>query len=212
MYTQGGVGPTLAIVQIAANSAAAKVLGIEDRKPEKSTSFSAGLVLRPLPRLTITVDAYQIKLRDRIVGTATIFTNAPTFDPDDLIWQSIVTSGFGVEAVPNVAASSFINGPSTRTRGVDFTASYAADFESMGRANFTLSGAYTKTKITRAAETPAALLAYGATINDAQSDSRSEEHTSELQSLMRNSYDGYCWKKKKEKNKLTTKEDNRTAE
>src|SRR3546814_6680486 len=27
--------------------------------------------------------------------------------------------------------------------------------------------------------------------------SRSEEHTSELQSLMRNSYAGFCWKKKK---------------
>src|SRR3546814_12012180 len=109
-------------------------------------------------------------LRDRIVGTATIFTNAPTFDPDDLIWQSIVTSGFGVEAVPNVAASSFINGPSTRTRGVDFTASYAADFERMGRANCTLSGAYTKTKITREAQTPAALLGYGEKHTEATSE------------------------------------------
>src|SRR3546814_6648543 len=27
---------------------------------------------------------------------------------------------------------------------------------------------------------------------------RSEEHTSELQSLMRNSYAGFCWKKKKQ--------------
>src|SRR3546814_21128133 len=101
---------------MADNEAGAKVLGNEDLKQEKSNSFSAGLVLRPLPRLTITVDAYQIKLRDRIVGTATIFTNAPTFDPDDLIWQSIVTSGFGVEEVPNVAASSFINGPRPHPR------------------------------------------------------------------------------------------------
>src|SRR3546814_10048042 len=31
---------------------------------------------------------------------------------------------------------------------------------------------------------------------------RSEEHTSELQSLMRNSYDVFCLKTKKEKNKL----------
>src|SRR3546814_8529277 len=123
-----------------------------NRRPPRSTRTATLFPYTTLfrsPRLTITVDAYQIKLRDRIVGTATIFTNAPTFDPDDLIWQSIVTSGFGVEAVPNVAASSFINGPSTRTRGVDFTASYAADFDSMGRENFTLSGAYTKTKITR---------------------------------------------------------------
>src|SRR3546814_9769477 len=34
---------------------------------------------------------------------------------------------------------------------------------------------------------------------------RSEEHTSELQSLMRNSYDVFCLKKKKHTNKRTTK-------
>src|SRR3546814_7714388 len=112
-----------------------------NRRPPRSTRTATLFPYTTLfrsPRLTITVDAYQIKLRDRIVGTATIFTNAPTFDPDDLIWQSIVTSGFGVEAVPNVAASSFINGPS-----------------------------------------------------------RSEEHTSELQSLMRISYAVFCLTKKK---------------
>src|SRR3546814_9827352 len=32
---------------------------------------------------------------------------------------------------------------------------------------------------------------------------RSEEHTSELQSLMRNSYDVFCLKKKTKKNKIT---------
>jgi iron complex outermembrane receptor protein len=170
-YTQVGVAPTAAVVQLAANSAASKILGIQNLKPEKSTSFSGGFVLRPLPSMTITVDAYQIGLRDRIVGTATMFAKSAGFDPNDLIWRSIVTSGFGVETVPFVGVSSFINGPATRTRGVDFTASYMADFNSMGRANFTLSGAYIDTKITKASETPAALAAYGATINDGQSDS-----------------------------------------
>lgn len=170
-YTQVGVSPTQAIVQLAANSAAAKILGIDDLKPEKSTSFSAGVVLRPLPSLTMTVDAYQIRLRDRIVGTATIYTNATGYDASDLIWQSITASGFGVETASSVGVASFINGPTTRTRGVDVTASYMADLDSLGRATFTLSGAYTRTKITKAAETPAVLLSYGATINDAQSDS-----------------------------------------
>jgi iron complex outermembrane recepter protein len=170
-YTQVGVAPTSAIVQLAANSPAAKVLGIEDLDPEKSTSYSAGFVLRPAPRLTVTIDSYQIKLRDRIVGTATMIAKSAGFDPTDLIWQSIVASGFGVESVPFVGVSSFINGPTTRTRGVDLTASYVADLEQFGRANFTLSGAYNRTKITKGSQTPAPLLAYGASINDAQSDS-----------------------------------------
>src|SRR3546814_4131559 len=40
------------------------------------------------------------------------------------------------------------------------------------------------------------------TIGDGNRQDRSEEHTSELQSLMRNSYAVFCWKKKK-------KEDNK---
>ncbi|WP_168176201.1 TonB-dependent receptor [Novosphingobium sp. PC22D] len=171
-YTQVGVGPLSANVRLAANSAAAGLLGIEPLEPEKSTSYSAGLVLRPLPSLTVTADAYQIELRDRIVGTANILTKSVGFDADDLVWQAIVASGFGVDSsVPLVAVSSFINGPTTRTRGVDFTASYAADFQGMGRANFTLSGAYTDTKITKPTQTPAPLQAYGASIADGQSDS-----------------------------------------
>jgi iron complex outermembrane receptor protein len=170
-YTQVGVSPTAAIVQLAANSAAAKVLGIADLGPEKSTSFSAGLVLRPAPRLTVTLDAYQIKLRDRIVGTATVIAKSAGVSPSDLIWQAITASGFGVETVPFVGVSSFINGPTTRTRGVDLTGSYAADLGGAGRATFTVSGAYTNTKIRKASVTPAALQAYGASIADAQSDS-----------------------------------------
>src|SRR3546814_3891128 len=39
--------------------------------------------------------------------------------------------------------------------------------------------------------------AYGITFNMHRMDSRSEEHTSELQSLMRTSYDVFCLKKKR---------------
>src|SRR3546814_6682287 len=37
---------------------------------------------------------------------------------------------------------------------------------------------------------------------------RAEEHTSELQSLMRISYAVFCWKKKKKKNKINNKDNN----
>src|SRR3546814_4697360 len=46
----------------------------------------------------------------------------------------------------------------------------------------------------------------GHTGNDAGSGERSEEHTSELQSLMRNSYAVFCWKKKKDPSATYTKQ------
>ncbi|MBU3076786.1 TonB-dependent receptor plug domain-containing protein [Sphingomonas quercus] len=51
----------------APNSAAAAGLGFGNLKPEKSTNYSLGLVLHPVERLTITIDAYRIDLRNRIV-------------------------------------------------------------------------------------------------------------------------------------------------
>jgi iron complex outermembrane receptor protein len=42
-------------------------------KPEKSTSFSAGLVLNPTPKLTITIDAYQTTIRDRIIISSSFY-------------------------------------------------------------------------------------------------------------------------------------------
>src|SRR3546814_1331238 len=44
------------------------------------------------------------------------------------------------------------------------------------------------------------------TIGRTESHGRSEEHTSELQSLMRNSYAVFCLKKKKTKNKRKSKQ------
>jgi len=52
------------------SSPGAKFLGIAGLKPEKSTSFSAGLVLRPFDGLTVTIDGYSILLRDRIVQSS----------------------------------------------------------------------------------------------------------------------------------------------
>ncbi|NIJ07158.1 iron complex outermembrane receptor protein [Sphingomonas vulcanisoli] len=54
----------------APNSAGASALGIGGLKPEKSTNFSLGLVLKPVSRLTMTVDGYMIKIRDRIVQSS----------------------------------------------------------------------------------------------------------------------------------------------
>ncbi|WP_404711831.1 TonB-dependent receptor plug domain-containing protein [Sphingomonas sp. MMS24-J13] len=169
-YTQVNVSPNSAFVQIAANSPAAKVLGIPNLKPEKSTNYSVGTVLQPVSRLTITVDAYQIKLRDRIVGSGEVDTQSASFSPADLVWQSIVKSGYAVEQLSSIGVEAFVNGPTTRTRGIDMVASYNADLGSAGHAIFSLSGAYNKTKVTKAGTVPATLTAFNPnlTLFDAQ--------------------------------------------
>ncbi|MDO6413034.1 TonB-dependent receptor [Sphingomonas sp. BIUV-7] len=51
----------------APNSAGAAALGLGGLKPEKSTSFSGGIVAHPVSRLTVTLDGYRLTIRDRIV-------------------------------------------------------------------------------------------------------------------------------------------------
>jgi len=69
-YSGINVGPASLSGIFAPNSAGAAALGISGLRPEKSTNLSLGIVLNPLPKLTITVDAYSIYLRDRIVQSS----------------------------------------------------------------------------------------------------------------------------------------------
>jgi iron complex outermembrane receptor protein len=64
------VGPASLSGIFAPNSAGAKALGISGLRPEKSTNLSVGFVFNPAPKLTITLDAYSIYLRDRIVQSS----------------------------------------------------------------------------------------------------------------------------------------------
>ena len=162
-YSATNVSPTSAIVQLPANSAAAKLLGFSNLKPEKSTNYSIGTVIRPVERLTLTVDAYQVKITDRILGTGTLFgsggaTNFP------VVTQAIVANGNILDpTVTQTGISIFTNGADTRTRGVDVVLSYLTDFGTYGNVNWTVSGNYNETKATRISRAPTQLTAAGAT-------------------------------------------------
>ncbi len=58
-YTAIGVGPTSATATLAAATVG------DGLSPETSQNISFGVVFRPLPNLTTTIDAYQIKIDDR---------------------------------------------------------------------------------------------------------------------------------------------------
>ncbi len=145
-YSATNVSPTSAFVQLPANSAAAKLLGFANLKPEKSTNYSIGTVIRPAARLTITLDAYQVKIRDRILGTGSIYGSGGA-NNFPIVTEAIRANGNVLDPTVNqTGINIFTNGADTRTRGVDLVVSYVTDFADYGKVNWTLSGNYNETK------------------------------------------------------------------
>lgn len=73
-------------------------------RPEKSVNYTAGLAWRAPANTAVTLDVYQIRIRNRITPTGQISVDDPAY--------------------PNVAAVSFLtNGLDTTTRGLDLVVS-----------------------------------------------------------------------------------------
>jgi iron complex outermembrane receptor protein len=156
-YSATNVSPTSAIVQLPPNSAAAALLGVRPLQPEASTSYSAGIVTHPLDNMSITLDAYSISLRNRIVGTGTLFgsggaNNAP------IVTAAILAHGNVLDpTVTQTGVALFVNGISTLTQGIDLSVNYLTDFGDYGSINWTIAGNYTDTSISKQIATPPSL-------------------------------------------------------
>lgn len=132
-------------------SAAAQALGASPLKAESSTSYSLGLVLQPVDRLYLTVDAYQIDIDDRIILSTNITTNPAT---------NSLLAGLGLPGV--TAFSYFTNGVDTRTRGVDAVASYTVPF-SASSLELTAAYSYNDTEVKKYIASPAVFGTLGLT-------------------------------------------------
>ncbi len=152
-YSTINVAPTSAVAQLPAGTPAAALLGFGALRPEKSTNFSAGFVVRPVPKLAVTVDGYYIKIRDRITGTAArnAVLNGVAQPGGADILNALNQAGIVLDQAlftnGTIGVSSFTNGIDTRTMGIDFSMTYpvALDF---GSLNLSLTANYNKTKIT----------------------------------------------------------------
>ncbi len=114
----------------------AVALGAKPLKAEKSTNFSLGAVMRFAP-VSLTVDAYRINVRDRIVLSENLLSAA--------VRNYIVSQGFtGVGG-----GRFFINGVDTKTEGVDIVASMPWNAGAAGRFDFTLAGNFNHTDVTK---------------------------------------------------------------
>ncbi|RMQ49496.1 putative TonB-dependent sideophore receptor [Pseudomonas cichorii] len=116
-------------------SEAARALGAEDLKPERSTNFSLGFTLTPTERLSLTTDAYVINIRDRITLTGTLL--------GDEVTQVLQNNGVNSTS----GGQYFINGADTRTKGVDVVGNYSQDLGAYGSLKWTAAFNWNQTEI-----------------------------------------------------------------
>lgn len=165
-YSATNVAPTSATIQLAPSSAAAASAGFGALKPEKSLNISAGIVLRPIPRLVVTLDGYYIRIKDRIVSSGAINGQLnqpfPTpavpvltplingLTPYQLVLNAIAASGKAID--PQVVQSgtlaiqTFTNGIDTSTKGIELSMRYPVDLP-FGDLDLTLGANYNDTKV-----------------------------------------------------------------
>ncbi|HEX8211894.1 MAG TPA: TonB-dependent receptor [Longimicrobium sp.] len=134
-------------------SGEAKVLGAEPLRPEESVNYSLGLAVTPSRDLSVTVDAYQIDIDDRIVFSEN-FTGAR-------VQQLFRDAGFaGV-----TGGRFFTNAIDTRTRGIDVVGQYAYRFGRINQLRVVAGANFTETEVlTKVVKTPAALAGFEETL------------------------------------------------
>jgi iron complex outermembrane recepter protein len=141
-------GQFLEIRTFPVSSAGAAALGAKPLKPEKSLNGSLGVTFDPTSRFSVSVDYYDIKIKDRIVFSENFIGAA--------IQQRLAAIGLtGI-----TGARYFTNAIDTRTRGVDAVVNYGVDLHSSGVLRFTGGYNHTKTEVTDVIPTPPELAGF----------------------------------------------------
>jgi iron complex outermembrane receptor protein len=114
----------------------AVALGAKPLKAEKSVNASLGAVMRFDP-VSITVDAYRIDMKDRIVLSENLLAAN--------VRNYIVSQGFtGVGG-----GRFFINGVDTKTEGIDVVVNWPVNAGTAGKFDFTIAGNVNRTEVTK---------------------------------------------------------------
>ncbi|RVU03349.1 TonB-dependent receptor [Novosphingobium umbonatum] len=142
-------GALLPVSALPVDSAAAIALGAKPLKPERSVNYSVGFVFTAIPRFSLTVDAYQIKVKDRILLSSTL-------------QGTLVRSVLAAAGITSSAGGFYFgNSTDTRTRGLDIVGTYRADLGQLGSANLSLSANFNETVFTRVDSVPSVLAGAG---------------------------------------------------
>ncbi len=122
------------------DSEPARILGIPKLKQETSQSYTLGITTRPAQGLELTIDAYQIDIKDRIV-----LTNNFTGGNDPTLLAQLRAAGAN-------SANFFTNAVDTRARGLEAVLSY--DFKVGAKHEFraTAAGSFINNEVKKNAE------------------------------------------------------------
>jgi len=132
---------------------AARALGAQDLKAEKSVNFSGGITTQPWEGFYGTVDFYQISIKDRIVLSSNI-VDAGT---STTIRNFLTAQGF----VGVTGGRFFTNAVDTRTQGVDIVGRQTIPLDTMGTLSLTAGINFNTTKITSIKPFPPTIAALG---------------------------------------------------
>jgi iron complex outermembrane receptor protein len=112
-----------------------KGFGVAPLKQENSRNYSIGLTARVAQVITLTVDAYQIDITDRIVLSSQFSTGNPTV-------KTILTSRPDIGRV-----QFFANAVNTRTQGIDVVANYRTTLGEKSRLGLTAAANFNETEV-----------------------------------------------------------------
>jgi iron complex outermembrane receptor protein len=156
-YSATNVSPRSAFVQLAPNSPGAKLVGIDGLKPEASTNISAGLVFNPQANLAISLDAYQITIRDRIVGSGSLYGSGGAVN-SPAVTAAILANGNVLDpTVVQTGINIFSNAVNTRSRGLEFLATLNSSYGAAGKVDWSLAANYNKVQVIKINQAPAQL-------------------------------------------------------
>ena len=153
VITVNGVNQQREVTTVRNDSDIARRLGVPSLRPETSLSYSVGATLGLGRALSVTVDAYQIDIDDRIVTSGRFSNTIPAL--------AQFFAGTNV-----TEAQFFTNAIDTRTRGLDMVATSTNDLLD-GRLTATVALNLNTTKIRGGAagvRTPSQLVGFGETL------------------------------------------------
>jgi iron complex outermembrane receptor protein len=137
--------PTVAKL-VTADSTVGQLLGAKPLKAEKSLNAGLGIVATPADGLSITLDGYYIRIKNRIARTGRLFGTG----------ISAILAANGLADIEQ--AEYFINAVDTTTKGFDLVADYSTRIGDLGKLGLTLAFNYSKTHITDLVATPSQLV------------------------------------------------------
>lgn len=131
------------------NNPIAMLLGSQPLKPEKSRNYTFGMVWNPSNAFTLTVDAYQITVSNRIALSSSLSTSTPAVKD--------YLAANGITSVPYSGIAYFTNAGDVRSKGIDWVSTYRSDFGNAGTLMTTLAATYNKNKVSGVRPNPPVL-------------------------------------------------------